>query len=119
MISPAHNITLLTGSNVLLNCSAIYDGDEFYNCSKCLVWKHNNKTRISQVIFTSMYGKLSSILPLNDTTTATQGNYSCQKNGTMSASSIFISIIGERAFVATDIVVSLLFTLIAFQFCIF
>ena len=78
MITPSHNITIESGTTVSLNCTAKHTSDQ--DCSMCLVWKHNGRL-LSDESFTTTNRTLSSTLPLT-VNISTQGEYSCQTNGT-------------------------------------
>ena len=78
MITPSHNITIESGTTVSLNCTAKHTSDQ--DCSMCLVWKHNDRL-LPDVMFTTINETLSSTLPLT-VNMSTQGEYSCQTNGT-------------------------------------
>ena len=94
MIAPAHNITIESGTTVSLNCSAKYTSGQ--DCSMCLVWKHGD-VLLSDVNLTSMEGTLSSTLPLT-VDMSSQGEYSCQTNGTMTeiVKSVYITTASEN-----------------------
>ena len=78
MITPSHNITIESGTTVSLNCTAKHTSGQ--DCSMCLVWKHNNSV-LSNANFAKVNETLSSTLPLT-VSMSTQGEYSCQTNGT-------------------------------------
>ena len=78
MITPSHNITIESGTTVSLNCTAKHTSEQ--DCSMCLVWKHNDRL-LSDVMFTKINETLSSTLPLT-VSMSTQGENSCQTNGT-------------------------------------
>ena len=93
MITPSHNITIESGTTVSLNCTAKHTSDQ--DCSMCLVWKHNDRL-LSEVMFTTINETLSSTLPLT-VNMSTQGEYSCQTNGTETEiiKSIDITAVGQ------------------------
>ena len=96
MITPAHNITIESGTTVSLNCSAQHTSGQ--DCSMCLVWKHGD-VLLSDVKFTSMGRALSSTLPLT-VDMSNQGEYSCQlqTDGTMTETvkSVYITAASEN-----------------------
>ena len=96
MITPAHNITIESGTTVSLNCSAQYTSGQ--DCSMCLVWKHGD-VLVSDVNFTSIDGTLSSTLPLT-VDMSSQGEYSCQTNETVieTVKSVYITAASENMY---------------------
>ena len=78
MITPSHNITIESGTTVSLNCTAKHTSGQ--DCSMCLVWKHNDRI-LSDVNFSTISETLSSTVPLT-VSMSTQGEYSCQTDGT-------------------------------------
>ena len=96
MITPAHNITIESGTTVSLNCSAKQQATSGQDCSMCLVWKHGD-VLLSDVNLTSMDEALSSTLPLT-VDMSNQGEYSCQTNGTMTETvkSVYITAASEN-----------------------
>ena len=96
MITPAHNITIESGTTVSLTCSAKQTSGQ--DCSMCLVWKHDDML-VSDVNFTSMDETLSSTLSLN-VNMSNQGEYSCQTNGTVTVTvkSVYITAASENMY---------------------
>ena len=99
MIAPAHNITIEFGTTVSLNCSA-----SVQDCSMCsvsLVWKHGN-VPLSGAKFIAMDEVLSSTLLLT-VNMSSQGEYSCQTNGTMTEIVKSVYITAASQFIANHL----------------
>ena len=100
MITPAHNITIESGTTVSLTCSAQHESGQ--DCSMCLVWKHGDEL-LSDGNFTSIDGTLSSTLPLTVDMSSSQGEYSCQTNGTTeTVKSVYITTASENRHFITN-----------------